>query len=64
MTYWNSYRPLKDIEQDNNKLMARNFELSGENSELKHQLEWAKRELKGNAGYIAYLKKQLKEKES
>ena len=62
MTYWNSYRPLKDIEQDNNKLMARNFELSGENSELKYQLEWANRELKGNAGYIAYLKKQLKEK--
>ena len=62
MTYWNSYRPLKDIEQDNNKLMARNFELCGENSELKYQLEWANRELKGNAGYIAYLKKQLKEK--
>ena len=64
MTYWNSYRPLKDIEQDNNKLMARNSALSGENSELKQLLIYANRDLEGNTAYIAYLKKQLKEKAS
>jgi hypothetical protein len=63
-SYRSNYRPLKDIEQDNNKLMARNSALSGENSELKQLLIYANRDLEGNVAYIAYLKKQLKEKAS
>ena len=63
-SYRSNYRPLKDIEQDNSKLMARNSALSGENSELKQLLIYANRDLEGNVAYIAYLKKQLKEKAS
>ena len=44
--------------------MARNSALSGENSELKQLLIYANRDLEGNVAYIAYLKKQLKEKAS
>ena len=60
MTYCNSYRPLKDIEQDNHKLMARNSELSSENNELKYQIKYANQDLEGNALYIAYLKEKLR----
>ena len=58
MTYCNSYRPLKDIEQDNQKLMARNSELSSENNELKYQLDYANQVLVGNASYIAHMETQ------
>jgi len=54
-SYRSNYRPLKDIEQDNNKLLDRNSALRAENSELKQLLIYANRDLKGNAAYIAYL---------
>ena len=57
-SYRSNYRPLKDIEQDNNKLQVRNSALSGENSELKYQLDYANLQLKGNASYIAHMETQ------
>lgn len=59
-SYRSNYRPLKDIEQDNNKLLDRNSALRAENSELKQLLIYANRDLEGNAAYIAYLLSKFK----
>ena len=54
-SYRSNYRPLKDIEQDNNKLQVRNSALSGENSELKYQLDYANQERFSSVFHDPYL---------